>query len=125
MKERIKCIRKKAGLTQTQFGELIGVKGNTITNYETGLRTPTDAVIKSICREFHINEEWLRTGKGEMSTPLSRNQQITDFLGDLIKEDDGVFKKRLIEAMSKLDKRDWEDIERLVNKLTKKDQAEA
>lgn len=121
MKNRIKLIRKKEGLTQIQFGERIGVKGNTVTNYETGLRTPTDAVIKSICREFHINEEWLRTGVGDMSVPLSRNQQITDFLTDLIKEDDGAFKKRLIEAMSKLDKRDWEDIERLVDKLIKKD----
>ena len=56
-----------------------------------------------------------------MFNPKTRNQQIADFLGDLIKEEDGAFKKRFIEAMSKLDRRDWEDIERLVNKLIKKD----
>lgn len=66
MKNRIKQIRKEKGLTQVEFGEKIGVKGNTVTNYETGLRKPTDAVILSICREFNINEEWLRTGEGEM-----------------------------------------------------------
>lgn len=65
METRIKYIRKQAGLTQTAFGEKIGVKGNTITNYENGLRNPTDAVILSICREFRVNEQWLRTGEGE------------------------------------------------------------
>ena len=63
MKDRIKQVRKSQNLTQTAFGDIIGVKGNTITNYETGLRNPTDAVIKSICREFGVSEEWLRTGK--------------------------------------------------------------
>lgn len=66
MKNRIKEIRIQKKLTQAQFGEKIGVRGNTITNYETGLRTPTDAIIKSICREFNVNEEWLRSGTGEM-----------------------------------------------------------
>ncbi|WNX85727.1 helix-turn-helix transcriptional regulator [Agathobaculum sp. NTUH-O15-33] len=66
MNERIKLIRKAHKMTQTDFGAQIGVKGNTITNYESGLRTPSDAVIVSICREFNVNEEWLRTGNGEM-----------------------------------------------------------
>ena len=66
MKERIRKIRKTLKLTQVEFGEKIGVKGNTVTNYETGLRNPTDAVLLSICREFNVNEGWLRTGEGEM-----------------------------------------------------------
>lgn len=65
MKNRIKQIRKDHKLTQVEFGERIGVKGNTVTNYETGLRNPTDAVVLAICREFNVNEEWLRTGNGE------------------------------------------------------------
>lgn len=66
MKDRIKQVRKYQKLTQTAFGDILGVKGNTITGYETGTRNPTDTVIKSICREFGVNEEWLRTGEGEM-----------------------------------------------------------
>lgn len=66
MKERIREIRKALKLTQVEFGEKIGVKGNTVTNYETGLRNPTDAVLLSICREFNVNEMWLRTGEGDM-----------------------------------------------------------
>lgn len=66
MKNRIKQIRKDNKLTQVEFGERIGVKGNTITNYENGLRNPTDAVIKAICREFGVNDDWIRNGKGDM-----------------------------------------------------------
>ena len=81
MQERIKEVRKSNGLTQTEFGEKIGVKGNTVTGYETGIRSPSDAIIVSICREFGVNEEWLRTGKGEMFLPKSRGQEI----GEIVK----------------------------------------
>ena len=119
--ERIKEIRKYLNLTMEKFGGRLGVGRTAISNIENNNRNLTDQMAVSICREFDVNETWLRTGEGEMFVPKTRNQQITDFLGDLIKEEDGTFKKRLIEAMSKLDKKDWEDIERLVSKLTKKD----
>lgn len=66
MVKRLLEIRKKLGMNQTDFGAVIGVKQGTIAGYENGIRNPSDAVIKSICREFHINEIWLRTGEGEM-----------------------------------------------------------
>lgn len=66
MQNRIKAIRNYYKMTQTQFGAKLGVKGNTITSYETGTRVPSDSVIMSICREFGINREWLETGNGEM-----------------------------------------------------------
>lgn len=119
--ERIKEIRKYLDLTMEKFGERLGVGKTAISKLENNERNLTDQMAVSICREFDVNETWLRTGEGEMFIQRTRNQQITDFLGDLIKEEDGTFKKRLIEAMSKLDKKDWEDLERLVDKLTKKD----
>lgn len=70
LKDRIKAIRKGHKMTQIEFGSKIGIKGNTVTNYETGLRNPSDAIIKSICREFNTNEHWLRTGEGEMFNNL-------------------------------------------------------
>lgn len=66
MKERIKKIRKKYCLTQEKFAEKLGLKRNTIATYETGKSEPMESVILSMCREFNINEEWLRTGFGEM-----------------------------------------------------------
>lgn len=88
MKDRIKKIRKAVKLTQVQFGEKIGVKGNTVTNYESGLRTPTDAVIKSICREFNVDENWLRTGEGEMFLPVLEEDEMALYVSELL-EDEG------------------------------------
>ena len=121
MNVRLKKLRKTLNLTQQEMADRLGIKRNTLANYEIGRNEPIDAVLLLIVKEFNVNETWLRTGEGEMFNPKTRNQQITDFLGDLIKEEDGAFKKRFIEAMSKLDRRDWEDIERLVNKLIEKD----
>lgn len=69
MHERIKKLRKALDLTQTEFANRIGSVQNTITGYETGRRIPSNQVIALICREFRVNEEWLRTGNGEMFVP--------------------------------------------------------
>lgn len=74
MNNRIKKLRKELDLTQQKFGERIGVKGNTIAQYESGRNEPIDAVIALICREFGVNEEWLRNGAGEMFAPDPGNE---------------------------------------------------
>lgn len=66
LKERIKKIRKELDLTQQKLADKLGVKRNTIAMYEMGKTTPSDQTLKSISREFNVNEEWLRTGTGEM-----------------------------------------------------------
>lgn len=66
MNNRIKELRKHLNMNQTDFGARIGVKQTTIAGYENGLRVPLDTVISSICREFGVDENWLRTGEGEM-----------------------------------------------------------
>jgi len=78
MKDRIKKIRKELNLTQQGFAERIGIKRNTIANYETGRNDPIDSVISLICREFGVREEWLRTGEGEMfrATPSDVLDQL-------------------------------------------------
>lgn len=69
MNERIKELRKRLNLTQQQFADRLGIKRNTIANYEIGRNAPVDTVLSLICREFNVNEEWLRTGSGEMFAP--------------------------------------------------------
>lgn len=66
--ERIKELRKALSLTQTAFGERIGLKQNSVALIEAG-RATSDQTIFAICREFRVNEEWLRTGAGEMFVP--------------------------------------------------------
>lgn len=73
MKDRIKAIRKYKNMKQAEFAQVLGIKPNTVTSYETGLRVPSDAVITSICREFNVSEHWLRTGEGDMFIQLSED----------------------------------------------------
>ena len=73
MDKRIRKLRRSLDLTQQEFGDRIGVKRNTIATYEGGRSTPIDSVISLICREFSVNEEWLRTGHGEMFAPKASN----------------------------------------------------
>lgn len=66
MDERLKKLRKKLDLTQREFAEKLHIKQNTVATYEMGRIIPSDSVVAGICREFNVNEEWLRTGTGEM-----------------------------------------------------------
>lgn len=56
-------------MTQQEFADRIGVKRGAIANYEIGRNVPTDSVVSLICREFGVNEEWLRDGTGETFAP--------------------------------------------------------
>lgn len=121
LKERIKKIRKDAGLTQEKFAERLGIKRNTVATYETGKSEPMDNIIVSICREFGVNENWLRGGNGEMKKSLTKNQEIGAFANEVMKLPDEAFKKRFVDALKKLDEKDWEYLEKLANKLLKED----
>lgn len=74
MKDRIRKVRKALDLTQRGFAERIGMKSNTIATYEMGRAIPSDAAINNICKEFNINETWLRTGEGEMFVPAPTSE---------------------------------------------------
>lgn len=85
MNERIKKLRRYLDLTQQEFADRIGVKRNTIANYEIGRNVPIDSVLALIVREFNVSEAWLRSGEGEMFAPaptsaldaLAQEQNLT------------------------------------------------
>ena len=74
MKERIKELRKTLGLTQQEFADKIGVKRNTVGQYEIGRNVPTDTVISLICKEFEVSKEWLLAGDGKMFSPAPEDE---------------------------------------------------
>lgn len=117
MKERIKQLRKALQLNQTEFGERVGVKQTTIAGYETGAKNPMDAVITSICREFNVNESWLRHGDGEMFIQLTRDQEIAEFVGRLLHGENDSFKRRFIAMLARLDESDWAFLETKASEL--------
>ena len=74
LSERIKEVRKAESLTQTAFGKRLGIKQNSVALIESGKRNASDQTILAICREFGVNEGWLRTGEGEMKPPKADDE---------------------------------------------------
>ena len=104
--ERVREIRKAKGLTMRQFGEKIGVVGSTISDIENGRRSLNRQNLLAICREFNVNEDWLRTGEGSMFVELDEDEEITKFLGDIL-TDKPDFRRRLISVLSRMTPDEW------------------
>lgn len=121
--KRFRELRKICKKSQEEWANILGLSRSGITEIEAGRRNVTEKHIKLLSIESidgkYINEDWLRTGDGDPFKKLTRSQVITDFAADLIKEDDS-FKSRLIEALAKLDDREWELLEKLANDLANK-----
>lgn len=96
---RIKVLRKKLGLSQTEFGERIGVTIGVIRNIERELVPPKDLLLKQICKEYHVDYIWLTTGKGEMF--LNDTEMLFDELSEDYKLDE--LDRKIIETYLKLD----------------------
>ncbi len=90
MNERIKIIRKKLELTQQEFADKLGIARNNIAGYETCKRSPSDAVVSLICAKCNVNENWLRTGEGEMFEQLTDQQKVMKYTAMLLKDKDSV-----------------------------------
>ena len=87
MKDRLKLLRSTLGLTQEKFAERLNIKRNTVANYEIGRNVPIDAVVSLICKEFNVNEQWLRTGSGDMFKERSPSEEIGYYVEDLLEYD--------------------------------------
>ena len=117
MKDRLKELRKALHLTQQKLADKLGVKQNTIAQYEMGRNEPSDAVIVSICREFGVSEDWLRNGNGDMFIPMTRDEEIASFIGGVQSDVDDTFKKRLIAVLAKLDEKEWDLLEKMAEDI--------
>lgn len=104
-------------LTQQEFASRIGTSANVLTNYETGRRNPSASVVNNICKTFHINETWLRTGEGEMYVPINMENQLTEWAGKVFKERDESFKKRFVTMLMDLNEDQWTLLEEMATKL--------
>lgn len=116
MNERIKQIRKGAGLTLEKFGKQIGITAASCSNIESGKTNPSNQTIFAICKEFGCNEIWLRTGEGEPFQEKSRQEQIMMFASQTVNGSDE-FKKAFVSMLAKLDSDDWEALARIFSKL--------
>lgn len=107
MNTRLKEVRISQNLTQVEFAERLSLTSNFISLLEKGVKLPSDRTINDICNKFHIDEDWLRTGEGNMYVARTRNQEISDFMNDVLECEDDDFKKQLIISLTKLDESQW------------------
>jgi transcriptional regulator with XRE-family HTH domain len=119
--ERVKELRKQINLTQQAFADRLNLKRNTVGSYEVNVVEPSDRTISDICREFNVNETWLRTGEGEMFNQITRSEKITAFLTDITADEGDDFKRRFVEMLAELEPEDWKLLERMAEKLQKKE----
>lgn len=102
--ERLEYIRTYNKLTQIEFGNRIGFKQSNVSRNEKGSQEVSEPYIKSVCREYNVDELWLRTGIGSpfKIEKNSQDENITAFASRLIAKDKDSFIKSLLEAISEL-----------------------
>lgn len=120
MGERIKQLRQALGMTQQEFADHLHIKRGAVANYEVGRNEPIDAVIGLICREFSVNERWLRTGEGEMFLQRSTEDEIAAFMGDVLKDEPDNFRRQFIAALARMDDSGWAVLEKFINDFNDK-----
>ena len=116
IEDRVLLIREKKELSQEEFGERIGVTKSTISLIERKLRNPSERVIRDICREFNVNEDWLRNGTGEMFIEVPEEAEFEAAAAELSKNNDVLAMQAVIQYW-KLDEASREAVRKYVKNL--------
>ena len=111
-------------MNQTEFGELLGLTKSGVSDIESGRRNVTEQhiiMLKSFnkFKNGNINEEWLRTGEGEMFLPMDKETELAKLTVDLFMEEPTSFKNRLISMLARMTDEEWELLENIVDRLKK------
>ena len=123
MNERFKELRKALGLTQSEFGKILGLSTSGVSDIESGRRNVTEQhlIMLSNYKKKIINIEWLRTGDGERFVKMDREAELMTWAGSVLGSVDDSFKKRFVKMLSELDDRDWETLEKIALRLHNKE----
>lgn len=116
MHTRISKIVEMLDITKTEFGKRINISQGMVSRICSGDANPSDRTIADICREFGVNEAWIRTGAGEPFREESCSETIMRFAVQTAKGSDE-FKKALVAMLAKLDPEDWEALGKIADKL--------
>lgn len=123
MNERIKELREALGLSQEALGARVGVTRGAISRLENGTNSVTASMVLAVCREFNVNEEWLRNGAGEMFNTLSRDKELAYIVGQALPQADDFVKNTFI-ALGRLSQEftaeEWQVVKKFVDALAGK-----
>lgn len=114
--ERIQAIITAKGMKKTEFAQKLNVSQAYVSQMCSGTKTPSDRTISDICREFNVNENWLRTGEGDMFIQMSRGDEIAAFVGNILR-DDSNFQQKFISVLARMTPDEWKLLERKVLEL--------
>ena len=109
--ERISSLLSALAIKQATFAERLNLSQSYVSRIIAGEKIPSDRVILDICAKFDVNETWLRTGQGEMFVPKTRDEEIAEFLGDVMSGASDDFRRRFIAVLARLSPREWEILE--------------
>ena len=115
--ERITKVIKDKAKTKTEFAEKLNISQSFVSRLASGEKEPSNRTIADICREFDVNEDWLRTGQGDPYVQLSRDEELAQFFGNVMKGEDPDFRRRLLSVMSRLTTDEWALLEQMAWKL--------
>ena len=110
MNTRIKLVRTELALSQEDFAKQLNISRNFIWMIEKGEREPSDRTILDICRTFHVSEDWLRTGEGEMFQARTRETEIAEITAELFKAEDTNIRYQLMRLIHQVDDDELEAI---------------
>lgn len=119
MKERIQAIIDDKKIKKVEFARRLNLSQSFVSDMCSGKSQPSDRTISDICREFNVNEHWLRTGDGDMFVPVTRSQEVAEFVGDVLKGEADTFKRRFVAMLARLDESDWDVLEKMVSEMKK------
>lgn len=114
---RISLIIQQRGIKKVEFAKKIGVSQAFVSELCSGAKNPSDRTISDICREYNVNETWLRTGEGEMFRPMDRREEMARFWEEVSGAPLDDIRVRLVDVLSRLTKEDWDFIERRAREL--------
>lgn len=117
MNDRIKELITTLNIKKATFAKRLSLSQPFVSELCSGAKAPSDRTIADICREFNVNEEWLRTGEGEMFVQLSRDEEIAGFMGDVMAGENWDFRRRFIAVLAKLGPDEWKMLEGIAKKL--------
>lgn len=112
--KRIGAVIEALGIKKVQFAERIKVDQSFISQLVSGKRNPSDRTVADICREFNVDESWLRTGEGEMFVQLSEDAEFIQILSEIEVSDDD-FIKALLRSYWRLSDNEKAAIHKLVD----------
>ena len=117
MTERLKLIRSELNLSQAKFAEEMHVTRDIIANYESGRVEPTDLYIDTLCKKYRIDENWLRTGKGNMYLPITRETEIAEITSKMFMAVDNDIRYQLIKIVSQMSEEQLETFRDIAKQL--------